>query len=127
MDQARAILDDGRLALYAGNDDLLVPFGKIGGAGGICVASHVAGEQMLASYEAARAGDDARADALDADLNLLYTALSVTVNPIPVKAAMELLGFAVGPPRLPLVTATSEERAVIRAELERRGALVPVS
>src|SRR5690606_27376635 len=47
LDQARAIVDDGRLALYAGNDDLLLPFAGIGGVGGICVASHVIGEEML--------------------------------------------------------------------------------
>jgi 4-hydroxy-tetrahydrodipicolinate synthase len=121
IDQARAIVDDGRLALYAGNDDLLVPFGEIGGVGGICVASHVAGEDMLELQKAIDAGDLDRARTIEAELAPLLEALSVTTNPIPVKAAMELLGFPVGAPRLPLVPATEAERAEIRGVLERRG------
>jgi len=121
LDQARAILDDGRLQLYAGNDDLLLPFAELGGVGGICVASHVAGEDMAEVQRAAESGDHARARELDAALAPLFEALSVTTNPIPVKAAMELLGFAVGPPRLPLVPATDAERTAVRAALERRG------
>jgi len=121
LDQARAIVEDGRLALYAGNDDLLVPFGEIGGIGGICVASHVAGEEMLDLQKAIDAGDLERARTIEAELAPLLEALSVTTNPIPVKAAMELLGFPVGPPRLPLVPATEAERAEIRGVLERRG------
>jgi 4-hydroxy-tetrahydrodipicolinate synthase len=121
MDEARAIVDDGRLQLYAGNDDLLEPFAEIGGVGGICVASHVAGDDMAEVQRAAESGDHARARELDAALAPLFEALSVTTNPIPVKAAMELLGFAVGAPRLPLVAATDAERDVVRAALERRG------
>ncbi len=124
LDQARRIVDGG-LALYAGNDDLLVPFGEIGGCGGICVASHVAGEDMLAVVEACDAGDFARARSLDEALAPLYEALAVTVNPIPVKAAVEMLGFAVGDPRLPLVAADEDERAVVRAALVRRGLRTP--
>ena len=125
IDQAQRIVEGG-LALYAGNDDLLVPFGEIGGVGGICVASHVAGNDMLALVAACAAGDMDRARALDAELAPLYEALAVTVNPIPVKAAVELLGFEVGEPRLPLVAATDAERAVVRAALERRGLLAAV-
>src|SRR3954468_14148009 len=125
IDQARRIVDGG-LALYAGNDDLLVPFGEIGGVGGICVASHVAGADMLALVAACDAGDLERARALDAELLPLYEALSVTVNPIPVKAAVEMLGSPVGEPRLPLVAATEVERSVIRTALERRGLLAAV-
>jgi 4-hydroxy-tetrahydrodipicolinate synthase len=120
LDQARRIVDGG-LALYAGNDDLLLPFAELGGVGGICVASHVAGDDMAEVQRAAESGDHARARELDAALAPLFEALSVTTNPIPVKAAMELLGFAVGAPRLPLVAATDAERDVVRAALERRG------
>jgi len=126
LDEARAIVADGRLALYAGNDDLLLPFAELGGAGGIHVASHVVGAEMAEVHRAAEAGDLARARALDAALHPVYDALSVTTNPIPVKAAVELLGFAVGEPRLPLVVATDEERAVVRAALAGRGLPAPV-
>ena len=125
LDQARRIVEGG-LALYAGNDDLLLPFGEVGGCGGICVASHVAGSDMLALVTAIDNGDLDRARTLDAELLPLYEALSVTVNPIPVKAAVEMLGFAVGDPRLPLVAATESERNVVRTALERRGLLAAV-
>ena len=121
LDEARQIVEAGRLALYAGNDDLVLPFALLGGVGGICVASHVAGREMLAMQAAADVGDEEQARAIDADLAPLYEALSVTVNPIPVKTAMELLGFNVGDLRLPLVNATDSERDVVRAGLAARG------
>ncbi len=121
LDEARQIVEAGRLALYAGNDDLVLPFALLGGVGGICVASHVAGREMLAMQAAADVGDEEQARAIDADLTPLYEALSVTVNPIPVKTAMELLGFNVGDLRLPLVNATDAERDVVRAGLAARG------
>ena len=121
LDEARQIVEAGRLALYAGNDDLVLPFALLGGVGGICVASHVAGREMLAMQAAADVGDEDQARAIDADLTPLYEALSVTVNPIPVKTAMELLGFNVGDLRLPLVNATAAERDVVRAGLAARG------
>lgn len=123
LDEARAVVEAGKLALYAGNDDLVLPFALLGGVGGICVASHVAGEQMLAMQAAADAGDADEARRIDDELQSLYTALSCAVNPIPVKTAMELLGFAVGDLRLPLVNATDAERETVRAELARRGLL----
>ena len=76
---------------------------------------------MTAIQAAAAAGDEAEARRIDDALQSLYTALSCAVNPIPVKTAMDLLGFAVGDLRLPLVNATAEERAIVRAELVARG------
>jgi 4-hydroxy-tetrahydrodipicolinate synthase len=120
LDQARAILAAG-LVLYAGNDDLLAPFLELGGAGGICVASHLVGGEMLRMCELAEAGDFDGVRALDRELGTVYDALAVTVNPIPLKAALELIGLRAGPPRLPLVEATDEQRAVLRSALEARG------
>jgi 4-hydroxy-tetrahydrodipicolinate synthase len=118
LDQARAILSDTALALYAGNDDLLCPFLELGGAGGVCVASHVAGVQMRRMIDLARAGDMDAARAQDAALHGLYAALAVTTNPIPVKAALNLLGHDVGGLRLPLVEADAAQTATIAAALE---------
>ncbi len=123
LDEARQIVESGQLALYAGNDDLVLPFALLGGVGGICVASHIAGNEMLAMQIAADRGDEAEARAIDASLLPLYEALSVTVNPIPVKTAMDLLGFAVGDLRLPLVAATPQEREIVRAGLVARSLL----
>jgi 4-hydroxy-tetrahydrodipicolinate synthase len=119
--QARAILADTGLALYAGNDDLLCPFLELGGTGGVCVASHIAGPQMRRVIELARGGDMDGARAQDAELHGLYTALAVTTNPIPVKAALNLLGHEVGGLRLPLVEADAAQTATVAAALETAG------
>jgi 4-hydroxy-tetrahydrodipicolinate synthase len=116
--EAEAIVGHTGLALYAGDNELLLPFLERGGAGGVCVASHIAGRAMREIVSAVRRGDLAAARDIDAGLRPLYEALSVTTNPIPVKAALALLGHDVGPVRLPLVDATDRERAVIAAALE---------
>jgi len=113
------------LAVYAGNDDMLCDVMTRGGAGGICVASHVAGPRMAEVARLCREGDLAAAAAEDAALHDLYKALFVTANPIPVKAALNLLGHEVGGLRLPLVPATPEETAVVDAELRRLGLTGP--
>jgi 4-hydroxy-tetrahydrodipicolinate synthase len=109
------------LGLYAGNDDMLLDVLRLGGWGGICVASHVAGPQMADLAARFKAGDEAGAEAADARLRELYKALFVTANPIPVKAALELLGRAVGGCRLPLVEADERERDVVAAALRGLG------
>ena len=120
LEQARAILDAG-LVLYAGNDDLLAPFLEMGGSGGIHVASHLVGSDMLRMCELAEAGDFEGVRALDRELAPVYEALSVTTNPIPLKAALELVGLRAGAPRLPLVEATEEQCAVLRSALAAKG------
>jgi len=121
LDQARRIVADTDLLLYAGNDDLLYPFLELGGKGGVCVASHMAGAHMRRTVELARAGDLAAAKEQDAALHDLYTALAVTTNPIPVKAALNLLGHDVGGLRLPLVEADADQTATVAAALEAAG------
>jgi 4-hydroxy-tetrahydrodipicolinate synthase len=112
------------LDLLAGNDEIFLRTLEIGGAGGILVASHVVGREMRAIYEAVAAGDRRRAAELNAKLEPIYEAMTVTSNPIPVKAALEVLGLINGDMRLPLVPASEEQRAVIRTALERHGVLV---
>ncbi len=121
LDQARAILADTDLVLYAGNDDLLAPFLELGGRGGVCVASHVAGPQMRRMVELAGKGDMAGMRAQDEALHGLYAALAVTTNPIPVKAALNLLGHDVGGLRLPLVEADAAQTATVAAALQAAG------
>jgi 4-hydroxy-tetrahydrodipicolinate synthase len=111
------------LELYAGNDDLLLDVLRRGGRGGICVASHVAGPQMAELARLGRAGDEAGAETADVRLRALYKALFVTTNPIPVKAALNLLGHDVGGLRLPLVPASDDERAVVAGALRDLGVL----
>jgi 4-hydroxy-tetrahydrodipicolinate synthase len=106
------------LDIYAGNDDMLLDVLEMGGAGGICVASHVVGEEMRRMVD-----EPDRRHEIDASLQEVYAAMGVTTNPIPVKAALDLLGHAVGGLRLPLVEADEQELAVVRTALERHGLL----
>jgi 4-hydroxy-tetrahydrodipicolinate synthase len=102
------------LGIYAGNDEALLRTLEIGGCGGICVASHLVGDEMRRMVDE----PDNRAD-IDASLRDIYAAMGVTTNPIPVKAALEMAGHKAGGLRLPLVEADEDERAQIRAVLER--------
>ncbi|WCB94215.1 4-hydroxy-tetrahydrodipicolinate synthase [Baekduia alba] len=106
------------LGIYAGNDEILLRTLEIGGCGGICVASHLVGDEMRRMIDEPQN----RAE-IDASLRDVYAAMGVTTNPIPVKAALELAGHPVGGLRLPLVEADEEERAQIAAVLERHGLL----
>ena len=110
--------------VLAGNDGTFARTLEFGGAGGVLVASHVVGRQMRELYESAIAGDRARAAEIDASLRPVYDAMNVTVNPIPVKTALELLGVIEATMRLPLVPATDEERGAVRSALETAGVLV---
>jgi 4-hydroxy-tetrahydrodipicolinate synthase len=108
------------LGIYAGNDDILARTLDIGGVGGICVASHIVGEEMRRMVD--EPDDRAR---IDGSLRGVYEAMAVTTNPIPVKAALNLLGHRAGGLRLPLVKADDHEQAAIRGALERHGLLKP--
>jgi 4-hydroxy-tetrahydrodipicolinate synthase len=109
------------LAILAGNDNTFLRVLEFGGAGGITVASHIAGPQMREMWNAARDGNLARAREIDAELTPLYEGLSVTTNPIPVKAALQLLGLASERMRLPLVPADADQRAAVKTALEGIG------
>jgi 4-hydroxy-tetrahydrodipicolinate synthase len=110
------------LEIYAGNDDMLLDVLELGGAGGILVASHLVGEEMRRMVDE----PDTRRD-IDASLQEVYAAMGATTNPIPVKAALNLLGHRVGGLRLPLVEADEQELAVVRGALERHGLLATAS
>jgi 4-hydroxy-tetrahydrodipicolinate synthase len=109
------------LAVLAGNDDIYARCLDIGGAGGICVASHVAGAEMRRMYD----DPDARAE-LDASLQEIYAAMFVTASPAPVKAALSMLGHDAGTLRLPLVECDEAEREHVRGALARHGLLQEV-
>ena len=120
--QARHIVETG-LTLYAGDDDLVVPFLELGGVGGICVHTHVVGPQVQEIVRLWNAGDEDAARALDREIRPSIELLRVAPNPIAIKAALNLLGHEVGGHRLPLVEATDEERDAVRDCLERLGLL----
>jgi 4-hydroxy-tetrahydrodipicolinate synthase len=109
------------LDLLAGNDDILAKTMDLGGTGGILVASQLVGTEMRRIVD-----EPDRRHEIEDGLRDLYEALSVTTNPIPVKAALNMIGQEAGGLRLPLVEATEEEKAVIRAALERHQLLAAV-
>jgi 4-hydroxy-tetrahydrodipicolinate synthase len=123
LEQARHIVATG-LDLYAGDDNILQPFLELGGVGGICVHTHVVGPQVAEQVRAARSGEIDRAREIDRELAPAYDLLAVTTNPIPIKAALNVLGHEVGGYRLPLVPPTEDELARVRACLARLGLLV---
>lgn len=104
------------LALYAGDDASFASTLDMGGAGGILVASHIVGEQM---QEMVRSPE--RRHEIDASLRDVYETLFLTASPTCTKAALNMLGHAVGGLRLPLVEATEPELAAVAAMLERHG------
>jgi 4-hydroxy-tetrahydrodipicolinate synthase len=126
LDQARRIAELS-LDLYAGDDNLVLSFLGLGGVGVVSVLAHVVGPQLKAMIRAYRDGDVENARRIDRELEPAYDLLRVTTNPIPIKAALNLLGFEVGGHRLPMVPATDEELARVRDCLERAGLQVPAA
>jgi 4-hydroxy-tetrahydrodipicolinate synthase len=123
LDEARHIVAEG-LDLYAGDDALLQPFLELGGRGGICVHTHIVGPQVAAQVRSANGGDLQAARDIDLELRPAYDLLGITTNPIPIKAALALLGHDVGGYRLPLVPPTADELDRVRGCLSRLGLLV---
>ncbi len=108
------------LRVLAGNDGTFLPTLEMGEPGGVLVASHLIGEEMREIYDAVQSGDLDRAREINAKLRPIYEMVS-HVNPIPVKAALELLGICSCRARLPIVEANEEERDEIRQVLEAQG------
>jgi 4-hydroxy-tetrahydrodipicolinate synthase len=113
------------LTVLAGNDNTFLRVLEFGGGGGITVASHIVGDRMREMWEAAQSGEIERAREIDAEITPVYEATSVTTNPIPLKAALEMLGLCADRFRLPLVPADAEQRAAIKAGLDAAGVAVP--
>jgi len=121
--QARRIVETG-LTLYAGDDNLIFPFLELGGAGGVCVHTHVWGPQTKEMIRRYRDGDVEGARALNEEMQPAFDLMRITTNPIPIKAALNLLGHEVGGYRLPLIPPTEDELAQVRDCLARLGLLV---
>lgn len=93
---------DEDFAVISGDDNLTLPIMALGGAGVISVAANVDPKRMVAMCEAAAKGDWKKACALHYALSPLFRSMFIDTNPIPVKKAVELMGMAGGPVRLPL-------------------------
>ena len=106
---------------WSGNDDQIVPLMSMGGKGVISVLSNVAPAQTHKLTQLCLEGKFDEASRLQIDYMPLIKALFCEGNPIPVKKAMELLGWQVGDVRLPLVGVTAEHEALLRRELDKMG------
>ncbi len=112
----------GGFEVISGDDEATFALVCLGGTGVISVTSHVAGKQMGEMVSLVERGDIDGARKIHHQLLPLYKALFMTTSPIPIKAAMGLIGQPVGPPRLPLVPATKDEIATVEKALEDAGA-----
>ena len=109
--------------VYCGDDSLTLPLLALGCEGVISVVSHVVGKEIQAMIAKFLAGDFRNAAKLHCQLYPIFKGMFMTTNPVPIKAACEMLGLNVGPVRLPLVDATEVERAEIRGLLTDFGKL----
>lgn len=107
--------------IWSGDDSMALPMMKVGAVGVISVAAHIAGKEISRMIAACCAGDLEKAEALHNRLMPLFNVLFITANPTPVKAALEMIGWPVGIPRLPLIEATADEKAQIRKVLKELG------
>lgn len=120
MDQVselRSLLSD-NFAIYSGDDSLTLPILALGGRGVVSVVSHLAGDRIQEMVNAFTSGNTTLATEIHLELFPLFKGMFITTNPVPVKTALNLLGWQVGLPRLPMVEATASERESIKKVLE---------
>jgi len=116
---ARLVPDD--FAIYSGNDDSILQLLSVGGHGVISVLANVCPQETHDLVQNFFDGDIEGARKLQLDMKPLIDALFIEVNPIPVKTAMNLLGFGVGNLRLPLAEMDEKNLEVLKQELVNRG------
>jgi len=112
-------------AVYSGDDGAALPLLAIGGVGVVSVTAHLNGKDMKAMHTAFCAGQLAEAARLNGKMLPILRACfqSTTPSPVPVKAALNLLGIAVGGVRLPLVEANAKELEIVKTALAAYGLL----
>lgn len=124
MDQASQILNGSELTVLSGDDSLTLPLLALGASGVVSVAGNIVPQDVLALIQAWQAGNVAQAQQLHHKLfPLCRDMLGLATNPIPVKAAMQLLGKDAGGVRLPLTPLHESEIAKLKATLQTYGIL----
>lgn len=116
-------LCDGNIDLYSGNDDQVVPLLSLGGIGVISVLSNVSPSYVHDMVYKFLSGDIAGSAKMQLDAIPLINALFCEVNPIPVKAAMNMMGKGVGPLRAPLTEMEDAHKEVLRKAMAEFGLL----
>lgn len=118
-----AHLSDGSIDIYSGNDDQVVPLMSLGGIGVISVLANVAPRETHDMTQYCLDGDFAKAAEIQLKSIPLVKALFCEVNPIPVKAALNMQGFNVGKPRLPLTEMEPAHQEILRKAMIEFGCL----
>lgn len=118
-----AALADGCIDIYSGNDDQVLPILSLGGKGVISVWSNVAPKQVHDTVQSFMDGDIAKATKMQLEAIDLIGALFSEVNPIPVKAAMSILGYKAGPMRAPLTECSDEHKEGLKKAMKEYGIL----
>ncbi|MGA1626686.1 MAG: 4-hydroxy-tetrahydrodipicolinate synthase, partial [Prochlorothrix sp.] len=121
LDQASAVrgLVPGDFGLYSGDDSLTMPLLAVGGQGVVSVASHLVGDRLQTMIQAFEQGQVQAAIQLHQDLFSLFKTLFISTNPVPVKTALALQGWAVGNLRLPLVPMPEEQVEILRSVMQK--------
>ena len=109
--------------IYSGNDDQVIPIMSLGGLGVISVTANIITAKIHEMTTAYLNGDIEKARNMQLELNPLNKALFIETNPIPVKTAMNLMGFNVGPLRLPLVEMSDKNLEYLKSVLSKYGLL----
>ena len=114
---------DGKVDIYSGNDDQIVPICSLGGIGVISVLANVAPEKTHDMVMHCLEGRYEEAARMQLEALPLVDQLFIEVNPIPVKAALNMQGFNVGSPRLPLTEMTDAHKKTLREAMTAYGCL----
>ena len=104
--------------IYSGDDVLTLPFLEEGAVGVVSVGSHLVGSEIQHMVSLFKEGNLNKAKEISDRLRPLFEVLFITSNPSPLKAALNMTGFHVGEPRLPLVATTAEENQLIETVLK---------
>jgi 4-hydroxy-tetrahydrodipicolinate synthase len=120
LNQMKTLIDKAprNFLVYSGDDGLTLDLLKLGGVGVVSVASHIAGKKIKEMIAAFTSGNVALAEKLNTELQPLFKVLFIAPNPVPVKEAMNMIGFHCGQPRLPLVPLTPQEREQVATVIE---------
>ena len=118
-----SLVSDGCCDIYSGNDDQIVPICSLGGIGVISVLANVAPRKTHDLVMYCLEGQYEKARALQLAALPLIDQLFIEVNPIPVKAALNMQGFNVGSPRLPLTELTDAHKKTLREAMAKFGCL----
>ncbi len=113
VSELRSSLPD-HFAIYSGDDSMTLPVMSLGGKGVVSVASHIAGPRLQEMINAFTSGNVTMAAKIHHSLYPVFKVLFITTNPVPVKAALNMMGWKVGSPRLPLTDIGEQEKETLK-------------